>query len=181
MLIDGLVWVICALLLCFYQLFGCSFWRHPFAAEDPIVSKYYTVLLYFSNLFLWWNKLIYILDDLRVSTFSKFELLLHYIHTKQSCFYFSFFTKVHKMCYLQLMKFGAGLKGISSMGSGLSLFSPPMTIHSSFFSFSNTAHCWEAHISRKKSAATEHFVNILCILEGPHISLYPPNFSTQNS
>lgn len=82
------------------------------------------------------------------------------------------------MCYLQLMKFGAGLKGMSSMGSGLSLFSPPMTIHSSFFSFSNTAHCWEAHISRRKSAATEHFVNILCILEGTQISLYPPYFST---
>lgn len=54
------------------------------------------------------------------------------------------------------MKFGAGLKGISSIGSGLSLFSPPMTIHSSFLSFSNTVHCWEAHISRRKSAATDH-------------------------
>ncbi len=24
----------------FYQLFGLSFWRHPFTAEDPLVSKY---------------------------------------------------------------------------------------------------------------------------------------------
>ncbi len=40
MLIDGLEW--CGLLWCFYQLFGLSFWRHPFTAEDPLVSK-------------WWN------------------------------------------------------------------------------------------------------------------------------
>ncbi len=26
----------------FYQLFGLSFWRHPFTADDPLVSK-------------WWN------------------------------------------------------------------------------------------------------------------------------
>ncbi len=32
----------CGLLWCFYQLFGLSFWRHPFTAEDPLVSK-------------WWN------------------------------------------------------------------------------------------------------------------------------
>ncbi len=25
----------CGLLWCFYQLFGLSFWRHPFTAEDP--------------------------------------------------------------------------------------------------------------------------------------------------
>ncbi len=33
-LIDGLD---CGLLGCFYQ---CSFWRHPFTAEDPLVSKW---------------------------------------------------------------------------------------------------------------------------------------------
>ncbi len=32
-LTDGLEW--CGLLWCFYQLFGLSFWRHPFTAEDP--------------------------------------------------------------------------------------------------------------------------------------------------
>ncbi len=32
-LIVGLEW--CGLLWCFYQLFGLSFWRHPFTAEDP--------------------------------------------------------------------------------------------------------------------------------------------------
>ncbi len=37
-LIDGLEW--CGLLWCFYQLFGLSFWWHPFTAEDPLVSKW---------------------------------------------------------------------------------------------------------------------------------------------
>ncbi len=32
----GLVWITCVLLWCFYQLFGLSFWRHPFTAEHPI-------------------------------------------------------------------------------------------------------------------------------------------------
>ncbi len=32
MLTDGLEW--CGLLLCIYQLFGLSFWRHPFTAEE---------------------------------------------------------------------------------------------------------------------------------------------------
>ncbi len=35
---DGLEW--CGLLWCFYQLFGLSFWRHPFTAEDPLRSKW---------------------------------------------------------------------------------------------------------------------------------------------
>ncbi len=28
----------CGLLWCFYQLFGLSYWRHPFTAEHPLVS-----------------------------------------------------------------------------------------------------------------------------------------------
>ncbi len=32
----------CGILWCFYQLFGLSFWRHPFTADDLLVSK-------------WWN------------------------------------------------------------------------------------------------------------------------------
>ncbi len=32
----------CGLLQCFHQLFGLLFWRHPFTAEDPLMSK-------------WWN------------------------------------------------------------------------------------------------------------------------------
>ncbi len=37
---TGMVWITCGLLWCFYQLFGLSFWRHPFTAEDPLVSKW---------------------------------------------------------------------------------------------------------------------------------------------
>ncbi len=41
---DGLLW-------CFHQLFGLSFWRHPFTAEDPLVNKwcYATFLQICSN------------------------------------------------------------------------------------------------------------------------------------
>ncbi len=28
----------CGLLWCFYQLFGLSFWRHPFTADHPLLS-----------------------------------------------------------------------------------------------------------------------------------------------
>ncbi len=37
---NGVVWITYELLWCFYQLFGLSFWRHPFTAEDPLVSKW---------------------------------------------------------------------------------------------------------------------------------------------
>ncbi len=36
----GVMWITCGLLWCFYQLFGLSFWRHPFTTEDPFVSKW---------------------------------------------------------------------------------------------------------------------------------------------
>ncbi len=39
---TGVLWITCGLLWCFYQMFGLSFWRHPFTAEDSLVSK-------------WWN------------------------------------------------------------------------------------------------------------------------------
>ncbi len=35
---DG--WITCGLLWCFCQLFQLSFWRHPFTADDPLVSKW---------------------------------------------------------------------------------------------------------------------------------------------
>ncbi len=64
---TGVMWITCGSLWCFYQLFGLSFWRHPFTAEDPLVSKWWK-----DNFFqIWWrHKLIYILDDLRVSKIS---------------------------------------------------------------------------------------------------------------
>ncbi len=40
---TGVVWITCGLLWCFYQLFGLSFWWHPFTAEDPLVSKWCNV------------------------------------------------------------------------------------------------------------------------------------------
>ncbi len=64
MLTDGLE--CCGLLWCFYQLFGLSFWRHPFTAEHPLLRHWCR------DTFLqtWWrNKLILILDGLRVNTF----------------------------------------------------------------------------------------------------------------
>ncbi len=35
----GVVWITCGLLWGFYQLFGLWFWRHPFTADDPLMSK----------------------------------------------------------------------------------------------------------------------------------------------
>ncbi len=49
---TGVVWITCGLLWCFYQLFGLSFWRHPFTAEDPLVSKWWNATV--SQI--WWRK-----------------------------------------------------------------------------------------------------------------------------
>ncbi len=64
---TGVVWITCGLLWCFYQLFGLSFWRHPFTAKHPLLRHWCrdTFLQTWSR-----NKLILILDGLRVSTFS---------------------------------------------------------------------------------------------------------------
>ncbi len=54
-----MVWITCGLLWCFYQLFGLSFWRHPFTAEHPLLRHWCR------DTFLqtWWrNKLILILN-----------------------------------------------------------------------------------------------------------------------
>ncbi len=65
---TGVVWITCGLLWCFYQLFGLSFWRHPFTAEHPLLSKWCNAT--FLQIW-WWKKLILILDGLRVSTCSS--------------------------------------------------------------------------------------------------------------
>ncbi len=63
---TGVVWITCGLLWCFYQLFGLSFWRHPFTAEHPLMSKWCNATF----LQIWWrNKLIS--DGLRVSSESS--------------------------------------------------------------------------------------------------------------
>ncbi len=38
---TGVEWITCGLLWCFYQLFGLSFWRHPFTAEHPLLRQWY--------------------------------------------------------------------------------------------------------------------------------------------
>ncbi len=75
---TGVVWITCGLLWCFYQLFGLPFWRHPFTAEDPLVRKW-------SDEIWWRNKLIYILDGLRVSTFSTDDNILFTMSALQFC------------------------------------------------------------------------------------------------
>ncbi len=72
---TGVVWINCELLW-FYQLFGLSFWRRPFTAEDPLVKRWWNATF----LQIWWrNKLIYILDGLRVITFSaNFNFWVNY-------------------------------------------------------------------------------------------------------
>ncbi len=64
---TGVVWITCGLLWCFYQLFGLSFWRHPFTAEHPLVSKWCNATF----LQIWWrNK--FMLDGLRIRTILVF-------------------------------------------------------------------------------------------------------------
>ncbi len=60
---TGVLWITCDV---FIRL---SFWRHPFTAEHPLLRHWC------SDTFLqiWWrNKLILILDVLRVSTFTAY-------------------------------------------------------------------------------------------------------------
>ncbi len=49
------------LMWCFYQLFELSFWRHPFTAEDPVLSKWswhnfykFVPMKKQTHLHLWW-------------------------------------------------------------------------------------------------------------------------------
>ncbi len=39
----NIAYITCGLLWCFSQLFGLSFWRHPFTAEDPLMSNWCNV------------------------------------------------------------------------------------------------------------------------------------------
>ncbi len=62
------------LLWCFYQLLGLTFWRHPFTAEDPLVSKWCNAKFLQTcsheeqtHLHLWWPEGEYI--------FSQFSFL----------------------------------------------------------------------------------------------------------
>ncbi len=52
---TGVVWIICGL-RCFYQLFGLSFWRHPFTKEHPLVSRWCNATF----LQIWWRNKVHI-------------------------------------------------------------------------------------------------------------------------
>ncbi len=57
---TGVVWITCALLWCFYQLFGLSFWRHPFTAEHPLLRHWCR------DTFLqtWWRNILILGEDI---------------------------------------------------------------------------------------------------------------------
>ncbi len=83
---TGVVWIIWGLLWCFYHLFGLSFWRHPFTAEDPLMSKWCDAT-FLQN---WWrNKLIYILDGLRGIHFQ--QIFIFCVNCSFICTVFVFF------------------------------------------------------------------------------------------
>ncbi len=64
---TGVVWII----VMFLSVFGLSFWRHPFTAEDPLLRHWCDATF----LQIWWrNKCIYIWDVLWV-TFSAIFFL----------------------------------------------------------------------------------------------------------
>ncbi len=69
------MWII----VMFYQLFGLSFWRHPLTAEDALLSKLCNAT--FHQVGFWWrNKLIYILDSMRVN----FQEIFTYSHLQRN-------------------------------------------------------------------------------------------------
>ncbi len=62
MLTDGLEW--CGLLWCFYHLFGLSFWRHPFTANEvmecwiipnPFPWRHFWIAWGWANFYFWVN------------------------------------------------------------------------------------------------------------------------------
>ncbi len=76
---TGVVWIVDYLLWCFYQLFGLSFWRHPFTAEDPLVSKWCNAK--FLQI-LWRNKLMHFDSKTKVIVFfhqkPNMMIIIHY-------------------------------------------------------------------------------------------------------
>ncbi len=72
-LTDGLEW--CGLLWCFYQLFGLSFWWHPFTSNDEQVMQHYIS----PNLMK--NKLIYTQDG------PNFHFCVNYSCKHMPCFW----------------------------------------------------------------------------------------------
>ncbi len=111
---TGVEWITFDLLWCFYQLFGLSFWRHPFTAEDPLVSK-------------WWNakflqifydeekKLIYTMDGLMVSRSSgKFRFLGEQFFKVPLLCLFEYYLSCTASCHAVCEKKSAKLWGQSA-------------------------------------------------------------------
>ncbi len=47
---TGVFWITCGLLWCFYQLFGLSFWRHPFTGSIGKQKLSKSIFLYMYNM-----------------------------------------------------------------------------------------------------------------------------------
>jgi len=76
---TGEVWINRGLLWCFHQLFGLSFWRHPFTAGHPLVSKWCNAKLL--HICSHEETFIYIFNGLRVSKCLYFKFWVNYSFT----------------------------------------------------------------------------------------------------
>ncbi len=93
----------------YYELFGLSFWRHPFTSVDQFVSNA-------TFLQIWWrNKLLYILDDLKMSKLSAnchFCVIYSFKVDLNSVFYFRktsvFSLEVVKLLWRNRNKYQSG-------------------------------------------------------------------------
>ncbi len=112
---TGVVWITCGLLWCFYQLFGLSFWWHPFTAEDPLVSdgmlhfskskrtfsttfhfwvKYFIIsLIFYLSIVIYTTKFlifIYCNEHKITQTVTPSKALIRELNTAQTCSVFFF-------------------------------------------------------------------------------------------
>ncbi len=97
---TGVVWITCGLLWCFYQLFGLSFWRHPFTAEHPLLSKWWNDTF----LQIWIKKTIYTLSGLRVSILS----VSNYFYNTDCMSCYCFPTKIMSLLNVTYQNFWHG-------------------------------------------------------------------------
>ncbi len=129
LLIDGLD----SYCRCFYQLFGLSFWRHPFTAEDPLVRE-------------WCN------DELLQIMLSHYMyyIILYYIAaftiiSKYKCFLFALYytgcVNDRQKQLQQLLKPFPGQKRTWQHANGIKLVW--QTIHDNH---TNTHNCYNIHI-----------------------------------
>ncbi len=90
----------------FYQLFGLSFWRHPFTADYPWVSKWSNAKFPQICSEELTNKLIHILDDLRLSKCIADEnVLVKYSFKIEVQIVYSLLDVFHFWIFLKLQKY----------------------------------------------------------------------------